>query len=299
MAPAAGLGGGRGPIGGAPTTGCGKPPLSTAKSARAFTTIPICRLPFPGGRPASPIPPGQARFGGRFDEAMAFLDTSREAAEREEKQREATRQRELERARQLAETQVRVARLFKRFAGGLAVALCLAVALAIWALTLRQEAKRQEAAANHYAVEANTQAKVASDNAKKAETEARSARKAEQEATVRATAEAAAKQDARAAEEAGRKLLYTTDMQLAPFVWRDDRSTARKLRTLLAKHIPDRPASTRVSGHPKGRRRPPLSPICAASSGTTTSTCWRTARPCSRGTPTRWSPVLSPQMAHW
>jgi WD40 repeat protein/tetratricopeptide (TPR) repeat protein/energy-coupling factor transporter ATP-binding protein EcfA2 len=179
------------------------------------------------------------QVGGRFDEAMAFLDTSREAAEREENQREAARQRELERARQLAETQVRVARLFKRFAGGLAVALCLAVALAIWALTLRQEAKRQEAAANHYAVEANTQAKVASDNAKKAETEARAARKAEQEATVRATAEAAAKQDARAAEEAGRKLLYTTDMRLAPFVWRDDRTTAQKLRILLAKHIPD------------------------------------------------------------
>ena len=43
---------------------------------------------------------------------------------------------------------------------------------------------------------------------------------------------------ARSAEEAGRKLLYTTDMQLAPFVWRDDRTTAEQLRVLLAKHIP-------------------------------------------------------------
>src|SRR5262249_40210873 len=41
--------------------------------------------------------------------------------------------------------------------------------------------------------EATTQAKLASDNARKAETEARSARKAEQEARDRATAEAAAK----------------------------------------------------------------------------------------------------------
>ena len=41
------------------------------------------------------------------------------------------------------------------------------------------------------------------------------------------------------AEEAGRKLLYTTDMRLAPFIWRDDRTSAQKLRTLLAKHIPD------------------------------------------------------------
>ncbi len=48
---------------------------------------------------------------------------------------------------------------------------------------------------------------------------------------------------ARDAEEAGRKLLYTTDMQLAPFVWRDDRSTAEQLRVLLAKHIPDSKAA--------------------------------------------------------
>ena len=44
---------------------------------------------------------------------------------------------------------------------------------------------------------------------------------------------------ARAAEEEGRKLLYTTDMQLAPFVWRDDRTTAEQLRVLLARHIPE------------------------------------------------------------
>jgi eukaryotic-like serine/threonine-protein kinase len=44
---------------------------------------------------------------------------------------------------------------------------------------------------------------------------------------------------ARAAEQKGRRLLYTTDMQLAPFVWKDDRSTAEQLRVLLAKHIPD------------------------------------------------------------
>ena len=36
-------------------------------------------------------------------------------------------------------------------------------------------------------------------------------------------------------------------MQLAPFVWRDDRSTAEQLRVLLAKHIPDRQAATERS----------------------------------------------------
>jgi hypothetical protein len=54
------------------------------------------------------------------------------------------------------------------------------------------EAKRHEAAANHYADEATAQARVASDNARRADAEARSARKAEQEAKDRAAAEAAA-----------------------------------------------------------------------------------------------------------
>jgi hypothetical protein len=88
------------------------------------------------------------RYRPGFGAAMAFLDSSREAAEREEREREAARQRELEHARQLAETQARVARQFKRFAVGLAVGLCLAVGLAVWAFLLRQEAKRQEAAAD-------------------------------------------------------------------------------------------------------------------------------------------------------
>ena len=48
---------------------------------------------------------------------------------------------------------------------------------------------------------------------------------------------------ARAAEEEGRKLLYTTNMQLAPFLWKDDRTTAEQVGDLLAKHIPDRNAA--------------------------------------------------------
>jgi eukaryotic-like serine/threonine-protein kinase len=48
-----------------------------------------------------------------------------------------------------------------------------------------------------------------------------------------------AEQVARAAEEADRKLLYVTDMRLAPFLWRDDPTTAEQLRALLAKHIPE------------------------------------------------------------
>jgi WD40 repeat protein/tetratricopeptide (TPR) repeat protein len=61
--------------------------------------------------------------------------------------------------------------------------------------------------------------------------------RAAREAKARTVVEAQ-KAKAEAAEETGRKLLYTTDMQLAPFLWRDDRTTARQLRLLLAKHIP-------------------------------------------------------------
>lgn len=88
------------------------------------------------------------RYRPGFDKAIGFLEVSREAAEREEHEREIALQRELEHARQLAETQARFARLFRRFAIGLAVGLCVAVVLTAWAFQLRHEAKRQEATAD-------------------------------------------------------------------------------------------------------------------------------------------------------
>ena len=106
-----------------------------------------------------------------------------------------------------------------------------------------------------------------------------------------------AEQVARAAEEAGRKLLYTTDMRLAPFVWRDDRTTAEQLRILLAKHIPGQDKDDRRSKD--APVHPTLSPICAALSGTTTSTCWNTAPRFSRGMLSPSSTALSPRMANW
>ncbi len=107
------------------------------------------------------------QYGGGFGEAMAFLDTSRAAAERAEQEREAAREHELERARQLAAAQARVARLFKRFAGGLAVVLCLAVALTIWALMLRQEADLQAQEAKRQEADANEQRQLAEEEEKK------------------------------------------------------------------------------------------------------------------------------------
>jgi WD40 repeat protein len=115
-----------------------------------------------------------AQYGGEFDETMAFLDASREAVEREERQREAARQLELERARQLAESQAKVARLFKRFAAGLAAGLCLAVALTVWAFLLRQEAERQEAAADE-------QRRIAQEKEREADRQRKTAQAAERE----------------------------------------------------------------------------------------------------------------------
>jgi WD40 repeat protein len=69
-------------------------------------------------------------------------------------------------------------------------------------------------------------------------------------------------------EEARRKLQYTTDMQLAPFLWKDDRTTAEQLRVLLARHIPEQRRKDEGEGmsnsdsslirHPSSVRRPDL-----------------------------------------
>src|SRR5262249_32715647 len=107
------------------------------------------------------------QYGGGFAEAMAFLDTSRAAAERAEQEREAARRHELERARQLAAAQGRGARLFKRFAVGLAVGVFLTVALTTWALLLRQEATGQAEEAKRLENTAEKQRQRAQDNQKK------------------------------------------------------------------------------------------------------------------------------------
>ncbi len=96
------------------------------------------------------------------------------------------------------------------------------------------------------------------------------------------------------AEEEGRKLLYTTDMRLAPFVWGDDRSGRRNFAPCWRDTFPKAAAQ-------RTRTHLPLtkSPICAASSGTTTSTCWKVAPRSSRGMPPPWPTALSPRMANW
>jgi hypothetical protein len=98
-------------------------------------------------------------------------------------------------------------------------------------------------------------------------------------------------------EEAGRKLQYTTDMQLAPFLWKDDRTTAEQRRVLLARHIPLTPPVS-PKGRGPGVRGLPPSPTSAALSGTTTSICWKTVPRFSRGTVSPSPTALSPRMVN-
>jgi WD40 repeat protein len=185
------------------------------------------------------------RYRPGFAAATAFLEASRQASVAEEQSREAARQHELEQAQQLAqaqqlrlEHQKRSAQRLHLMVAGLAVVAVVAVIACVVALVARNEAGK-------LARLANAEAKKARANARRAEVSQQETGKAlavveSQKANVvlsLAKAEAAERL-ARSAEEEGRKLLYTTDMRLAPFVWRDDRSTAGRLRTLLAKHIP-------------------------------------------------------------
>ena len=97
------------------------------------------------------------------------------------------------------------------------------------------------------AMQAEAEANTNEQKAKQSQQDTANALKVVESEKTRAVA---AEGLARSEEEAGRKLLYTTDMRLAPFVWRDDRTTAEQLRVLLARHIPESPAG---SGDPPSK----------------------------------------------
>ncbi len=192
------------------------------------------------------------QYGGHFETAIGFLETSNADAEAEQQAKEAARQRELEQARQLAEAQQlrleqqqRAARRLRVMIAGLAAVALVAGAACVVALFANQRAITLAAAARHNEERARQNEEKANQNATRAEqsqqeTASALALVASQKAQVEGSLTKAetAERLARAAEEEGRKLLYTTDMRLAPFVWRDDRSTANQLRDLLSKHIP-------------------------------------------------------------
>lgn len=178
------------------------------------------------------------RYRPGFETAMRFLETSRQASVAEEQSREATRQRELEQAQQLSEAQQlrleqqhRAAGRLRKLIGGLAVVAVIAGIACVAAMFANQRA-------NRLAQDAQQNEEQAKKNEKRAEESQQETAKV---LAVVASQKAAVDESlskAKAAEEAGRQLLYTTDMRLAPFVWRDDRTTAEQLRVLLAKHVP-------------------------------------------------------------
>ena len=112
--------------------------------------------------------------------------------------------------------------------GVIALVLLAGLSVSLWQMRRAMQAE----------AEANTNEKKANQNAQQAELSRKDTEKALKIVESEKTRALAAEGLARSEEEAGRKLLYTTDMQLAPFLWRDDRTTAEQLRVLLAKHIP-------------------------------------------------------------
>jgi WD40 repeat protein len=196
------------------------------------------------------------RYRPGFDAAMAFLTASQQTAVAEEQAREAARQRELAQAQELAESrkqrldqQKRAAKRLRKMIAGLTAVAVIAGLACVVALVAQSEASRLAQVADEEAEKARHNEEKARQNAKRAERSRKETAKAL--ATVESQKEAVegslskaekAERLARDAEEDSRKLLYTTDMRLAPFVWRDGLSTAQQLRVLLAKHIPDRKA---------------------------------------------------------
>jgi WD40 repeat protein len=179
------------------------------------------------------------QYGGHFDKAISFLETSNAEAEAEQQAKEVARQRELAQAQELAESrkqrliqQQRAAKRLRKLIAGLAVVAMIAGLACVAALIANQKA-------NTLAEIARQNENQANQNAQQAEQSRKDTEKALEIVEAEKAKALAAEGLARAEEEKGRRLLYTTDMRLAPFVWKDDRSTAEQLRVLLAKHIPD------------------------------------------------------------
>jgi WD40 repeat protein/tetratricopeptide (TPR) repeat protein len=164
------------------------------------------------------------QYGGDFESAIGFLEASNAEAEAERHSREAARQRELDQARQLAEAQRlrldqqrRAAHRLRLMIAGLAAVALVAGVACVAALLANQRAVKLAFAAQQNEVKAR-------QNAKRAELS--------QQETANALAVVESQ------EKAGRWLLYATDMQLVPFIWKNPQATAAQLRSRLFAHDP-------------------------------------------------------------
>ena len=155
----------------------------------------------------------------------------------QQKLREAEVERAAEAARAEAESARATAEIKRRRTSlALAASLLLMVALGSggWLYLERREANRQTA-------EANAQRTHAAEMQTIAEQRDAQRKTAEQAKAMALTAQQQAERDRNAAqdaEEAGRQLLYATDMQLAPLVWADDEATVPQYLDRLDRHDP-------------------------------------------------------------
>ena len=171
------------------------------------------------------------RYRPGFATAMEFLEASQQASVAEEQSREAARQRELEQAQQLAEAQQlrleqqqRAARKLRMMIAGLAV-----VAIDRGP-GLRRRAGRQPAgqdAGGRRRANGSGLRRNAKGRSPKTPTQETRERPRPGRESQKAEVESSLSQGPSRPRKTGRKLLYTTDMRLAPFVWRDDRTHGR------------------------------------------------------------------------
>ncbi len=111
------------------------------------------------------------QYGGHFEEVVAYLESSKKAAEQAEKEREAARQRELRQAKALAEAEQLRAEHQRRSAGrmrvlgGIASIIAVIALIATFvALELRKEARENESKAKLSEEEAELNASIAKES---------------------------------------------------------------------------------------------------------------------------------------
>lgn len=185
--------------------------------------------------------PNQAwaeRYQPEFDNAMAFLESSRQAEQAEEQRREFARQKELQQAQKLAEAQsqraaeqARSAVRLRWLVRGLGLVAMVAITAMIMAWSASHEARSNAMLAAQRASDAD-KARQATQTALGEVEVART--KAEQNLVQARTAEA----EAVAAEKRSREFRYATDMQLAARMVNDTGVSATQVVARLEEHDP-------------------------------------------------------------
>ena len=179
------------------------------------------------------------QYGGHFETAIDFLETSNADAEAERQAKEAARQRELEQAQQLAEAerqratdQARAAVRLRWLVRGLGVVAVVALLATVVAWFARQEARSNADVAARKAVDAEQQREIAQN----ALVDVAAAKElAERNLKTAEVAQATAIE----AERRSREFRYATDMQLAATLVADETANAGQILTRLADHDPE------------------------------------------------------------